>query len=181
MNGIAWAIVICEVLFWVFILSGLIVRYLAKKEKIGLLLLAMTPIVDVALLFLTGIDLYRGATATAAHGVAAIYIGVSIAYGKSMISWADTNFRYYILKSGEKPVKKTGMAFAKQQMGNWVRHLFAYVLGVGLLLGLTLWVGDASRTEAFQQILQLWTLVLGIDLVITITDFIWPRKPKVAK
>lgn len=175
MNGIAWAIVICEILFWLFIVSGLVVRYIGKREKLGFILLAMTPLVDLALLVLTGFDLYRGSTATMAHGIAAIYIGVSVAYGKSMICWADDQFCFYILKSKKKPAKKSGMAFAKQDFLNWIRHLFAFLIGAGLLLGLTIWVGNADRTEAFQQILRVWAIVLGIDLLITLSYFIWPR------
>jgi hypothetical protein len=175
MNGIAWAIVICEILFWVFIVSGLAARYIGKREKLGFALLAMTPLVDLALLGLTGYDLYKGSTATMAHGIAAIYIGVSIAYGKSMIRWADDQFCFYILKTRKKPAKKKGMAFAKQDFLNWLRHLFAFMIGAGLLFVLTIWVGDAERTEAFQQILRVWALVLGLDLLITLSYFIWPR------
>lgn len=178
MNGIAWAIIICEVLFWIFIISGLTARYIWRKESVGFILLAITPVVDLALLLLTGFDMYRGATATLAHGIAAIYIGISIAYGKSMIKWADEKFRYYILKSGQKPIKLSGQAFAKKNFFNWVRHLFAYIIGAGLLVVLTIWVDDAERTLALQQILRIWTLVLGIDLVITVSYFIWPRSSK---
>ena len=175
MNGIAWAIVICEILFWVFIASGLAARYIGKKEKLGFVLLAMTPVVDLVLLGLTGFDLYRGSTATMAHGIAAIYIGVSVAYGKSMIRWADDQFCFYILKTKKKPAKKAGLAFAKHDFLNWLRHLFAFILGSGLLLLLTIWIGDAERTEVFQQILRLWALVVGLDLLITLSYFIWPR------
>lgn len=178
MNGIAWAIIICEVLFWILIISGLTARYIWRKETVGFILLAMTPVVDLVLLLLTGFDMYRGATATLAHGIAAIYIGVSIAYGKSMIKWADEKFRYYILKSGQKPIKLSGQAFAKKNMLNWVRHLVAFIIGAGFLIGLIVWVDDSNRTEALQQILRTWTLVLGIDLVITISYFIWPKPSK---
>lgn len=174
MNGIAWAIVICEILFWVFIVSGLAARYIGKKEKLGFVLLSMTPVVDLVLLGLTGFDLYRGSTATMAHGIAAIYIGVSVAYGKSMIQWADDQFCFYILKTKKKPAK-AGWAFAKHDFLNWLRHLFAFILGSGLLLLLTIWIGDAERTEVFQQILRLWALVVGLDLLITLSYFIWPR------
>jgi hypothetical protein len=175
MNGIAWAIVICEILFWVFIVSGLVARYIGKKETLGLVLFAMTPLVDLALLGLTGYDMYRGSTATVAHGIAAIYIGVSIAYGKSMIRWADDQFCFYILKTKKKPAKKTGMAFAKHDFVNWLRHLLAFMIGAGLLFLLTNLIGNAERTEAFGQLIRVWSLVVGLDLLITLSYFIWPR------
>ncbi len=52
-----------------------------------------------------GVDLYNGATATIVHGIAAVYIGGSLAFGKSMIQWADERFRYYATKQGTKPLK----------------------------------------------------------------------------
>ena len=93
MNFIAWMIVACEVAFWIVIILGLAIRYIFKKNRLSIFFFALTPLIDLLLLVLTSYDLYRGATATIAHGIAAIYIGVSVAYGKSMINWADSRFR----------------------------------------------------------------------------------------
>lgn len=178
MDTIAWLIIACEAAFWVVIGVGLTIRYVFQKEKAGLLFLALTPIIDLLLLAFTVTDIQRGASASIAHGIAAVYIGVSVAYGKSMIRWADETFRHYVLKEGSKPVSKTGFAFAKQDLKNAVRHVFAYVIGAGLLYGIVLLVGGGERTEALWQILRIWTLILGIDLVITASYFIWPKQSK---
>ncbi|WP_019243962.1 MULTISPECIES: hypothetical protein [Bacillus] len=175
MNAIAWSIVACEILFWVFIIIGLITRYIVKQEKLGLVLLAMTPVVDVLLLVITGVDLYMGATATKAHAIAAVYIGISIAFGKSMIQWADERFQYYIVKQGEKPIKRVGLDYAKYYFKSRLRHLLAYCIGTGLLLGIIFFVNDPTRTEALSSIFKLWSLVLGIDLIISISYFIWRK------
>ncbi|MCY1691060.1 hypothetical protein OVA29_10565 [Exiguobacterium sp. SL14] len=42
MQLVAWAIVCCEILFWVFIVAGLIVRYGFRREKLGFRLMAMS-------------------------------------------------------------------------------------------------------------------------------------------
>ncbi|MBD3110081.1 hypothetical protein IEO70_17240 [Bacillus sp. AGMB 02131] len=175
MNAIAWSIVACEILFWVFILAGLITRYIAKREKLGFFLLAMTPVIDLVLVIITGLDLYWGATATMAHAIAAVYIGVSIAFGKSMIQWADDRFRYYVMKQGEKPVKKVGLEFAKHNFIGWLKHVLAYCIGAAILLGLVYWINDATRTEALTSIFKVWSLVLGIDFLIAISYFIWRK------
>ena len=73
MNFIGWIIVACEIAFWIVIILGLVTRYIVKKPKLGFLLLALTPVIDMILLIVTGLDLYNGATATAVHGIAAIY------------------------------------------------------------------------------------------------------------
>ncbi|MDY0394484.1 hypothetical protein RWE15_08540 [Virgibacillus halophilus] len=107
MNFVAWTIVACEIGFWIFIISGLVTRYIFNQKRIGLFLLAMTPLVDVALLIVTSIDIYSGATATIAHSIAPLYIAISVVYGKSMIRWADERFLYYVKRQGPKPERKS--------------------------------------------------------------------------
>ncbi|MFD3273805.1 hypothetical protein ACE3MS_27255 [Paenibacillus dendritiformis] len=181
MNFVAWAIVASEIGFWVVILLGLFARYVLKRQKLGLILLALTPVIDLILLITTSIDLYGGATATTAHAVAAVYIGVSIAFGKDMIAWADERFRYYVAKQGAKPMKRYGLEYAKHYLKSWIRHVLAYLIGAGLLFGLIYLIDDASRTEALSGVLRLWTAILGIDLIITISNFIWPKKEKASE
>lgn len=176
MNLIVWLIVACEIAFWVVIILGLATRYVFKRKKLGLLFLALTPVIDLVLVIATGVDLLNGATATQAHALAAVYIGVSIGFGKSMIQWADERFVYYVMKQGPKPAKKYGMAYAKHYFSGWVRHVLAYFIGAVLLAGLIFLVGDPSRTEALSGILRFWSLVLGIDFLIAISHFVWPKK-----
>ncbi|QDP41065.1 hypothetical protein [Radiobacillus deserti] len=171
-------IITCEILFWVVILLGLITRYVLRKEKAGLFLLALSPLLDLMLLIVTGFDLYRGATATPAHAIAAVYIGVSIAFGKSMIQWADERFQYYFLKQGAKPQKRYGYDYAKHYFTGWLRHALAYMIGASLLVGTIVWIDDSSKTEALYGILRIWLIVVAIDLLISISYFIWPRKTK---
>lgn len=169
-------IVGCEIAFWIVILLGFFSRYVLKKKKLGWFFLALTPVIDFILFVTTSYDLYRGATATTAHAIAAVYIGVSIGYGKSMINWADERFRYYVTKDGEKPVKLYGMEYAIHYLKGWGRHVFSYVIGAGLLVGVIYLIDNSSRTEAMVEVLKVWSLVLGIDFVFTISYFIWPRK-----
>lgn len=181
MNMIGWMIVACEIAFWIVIALGLISRYILKKEKLGLFFLMLTPVIDLLLLIMASVDLYRGAAATVPHAIAAVYIGVSIAFGKSMIAWADERFRYYVTKQGPKPVKRYGMDYAKHYLKGWGKHVVAYLIGAGLLVLLIYLIDDSSQTEALSGVLQLWTLILGIDLIITISTFIWPKHEPSAK
>ena len=176
MNAIAWMIVASEIGFWIVIIAGLVVRYVFARGKLGLILLASTPVIDLILLIATSVDMYRGATATTAHALAAVYIGVSIVFGKSMIAWADERFRYYITKQGPKPLKRIGIDYAKHYMKSWFKHVLSYLIGAGILVGLIYWIHDPSRTEVLDGVLKVWTIVLGIDLVIAISNFIWPKK-----
>lgn len=176
MNIIAWLIVASEIGFWVAIALGLFTRYILKKPKLGLFFLALTPVIDLILLVATGVDLYHGAAATKVHGIAAVYIGISIAFGKSMIRWADTRFQYYVMKQGPKPVKRFGIDYAKHYFKSWGQHVLAYIIGVGILFALIYLINDPTRTEVLTGFIKLWTLVLGIDFLIAISNFIWPKK-----
>lgn len=178
MNLIAWAIIACEIMFWVVIITGLMVRYLCKRKKLGLFFLALTPVLDIILLIIAGSDLANGAAATLAHAIAAIYISVSVVFGKSMIRWADEHFRYYVTKQGPPPLKFYGLDHARHYFKSWLKHLFAFLLGAGILYGLILWINDPARTEALLNILRIWSVVVVIDLLISGSYFLWPRKAK---
>jgi hypothetical protein len=178
LNFVAWMIVTCEIMFWIVIVLGLVTRYVFKLNRLGIFLLALTPVIDLMLLIITGIDLYLGATATQAHAIAGVYIGVSIAFGKSMIQWADERFQCYVTKQGAKPAKRFGIVHAKHYMKGWLRHVIAYLIGAGLLAAMIYLINDPTRTEALSGMIKIWSIVLSIDLIITISYFIWPKKAK---
>lgn len=176
LNLVAWFIVACEIAFWVVIILGLVTRYVLKRNRLGMFFLALTPVIDLLLLVVTTVDLYRGAVATMAHAIAAVYIGVSIAFGKSMIAWADERFRYYITNEGPKPIKRYGYDYSIHYLKGFGRHILAYIIGAGFLLGMIYIINDPSRTEALNQIWKVWSLALGIDLVVAISNFVWPPR-----
>lgn len=88
-----YAIVACEIGFWVLVALGLLARYPLGMPRLGLVLLALTPAVDVALLVFTVVDLRSGGQPGLAHGLAALYLGFSVVFGKRAIAWADRMYR----------------------------------------------------------------------------------------
>ncbi|MGI1805555.1 hypothetical protein ACRPK8_07435 [Exiguobacterium sp. TDN 0502] len=175
MQLVAWAIICCEILFWVFIVAGLIVRYGFRREKLGFRLMAMSPVIDIVLLVLTVFDLSRGSTATLAHGLAAIYIGVSLAFGKQMIAWADKMYRRIILR---EQVSRERISRARKERNGFYRHILAFLIGGALLGAMILWLGNTEQTESLLRTLQLWGLVLVIDGVISMSYTVFPARSK---
>jgi len=169
----------CEIGFWVFVIAGLFCRYILKRKKLGAGLLLMTPVVDLALLIATLLDLRSGAVATMAHGIAAIYIGASIAYGHRMIRWADERFAYRFA-NGPAPMKKPkhGAAHARHERIGWLLHLLAWLIGCGILYGIIFLVDDPSRTESLFNVVRGWSIVLGIDFLISFSYTLFPRGSK---
>lgn len=84
----------CEIGFWVVLLAGLATRYLLRRRRLGGVLLAAVPLVDLVLLGATVLDLRDGATAGFAHGLAAAYLGFSVVFGPSMVRVADERFAH---------------------------------------------------------------------------------------
>ncbi|WP_435923288.1 hypothetical protein [Paenibacillus sp. DYY-L-2] len=167
----------CEIAFWVLVLAGLSARYLLKRKKTGAWLLIATPIVDLILIAATVIDLKNGAVATFTHGLAAVYIGVTVAFGHRMIRWADERFAYKY-GGGAMPAKrpKYGIEHARFERQGWYRHLLAWVIGAALLYGMVLFVDDPTRTEQLGGMAMTWGVILGIDFLISFSYTLWPKK-----
>jgi len=177
MNWIIGLIIGCEIAFWVFVILGLFTRYILQKKKLGLLFLAMSPVVDLVLLVASGYDLVRGGTANYPHALAAVYIGISVGFGKSMIAWADGKFQEKVLGRKIPKDELYGLAFAKKYARGWLRHILAYVVGGGLIAAIVFWVGDLERTKAMVHVLGIWSVVLIIDTLTTFSYFIFPKRP----
>ena len=96
----------CEITFWIVIILGLVTRYVFKKQTLGLVLLALTPVIDILLLIVTGVDLYN---------------------------------------------EQRLQSFMGLQ-----RFILVYLL----------------------HLEKVWSVVLGIDFIISCSYFIWPRKEK---
>jgi hypothetical protein len=175
-------IVVAEIAFWLILLAGLFTRYGLRRPRLGLALLVATPFVDLVLLAATTIDLRRGGEAALPHALAAVYIGVSVAWGHRMVAWADSRFAHRFA-GGPPPERppRTGRQHAARERREWLRHLAAWTTGTALLgLGVLL-VGDLDRTRALVNVAALWTLVLAIDFLISFSYTLWPRQPSAAR
>lgn len=163
------AIVIAEIAFWVLIALGLAARYLAGRKRLGLWLLAATPAVDVALLTIVAIDLAGGGTASTAHALSAVYLGVTLVSGHAMIDWADVRFAHRFAGGPPPAPKPTDPAEkARRELAGWITHAKAWAIGVGIMMAAVLIVGDSDRTAAFSSLAGVWTIVLLIDALFSL-------------
>lgn len=171
------AVVACEIAFWVVILGGLTARYLLRRPRLGVVLLAAAPVIDVALLVLATSDLLNGATASWQHGLAAIYVGVSVAYGRRMVIWTDTRYKYRFA-GGEAPERLVGARYTAKCWRDAILTTLAVGIA-GAILGVTIWiVDDSSRTEALSGFFNILGVLVVIDVVWALSYTIWPKRPK---
>lgn len=173
------AIIACEVGFWVAVLSGLIARYPGRRPRLGAALLVLAPLIDVLLLALVAVDLLGGATASWHHGLAALYIGISVAYGHRMIAWADVRFAHRF-DGGPAPVRLYGRDYTAACWRDVARTLLAAVIASALVGGLIWVVDDADRTAELTGVFPLVGLIAAIDLLWAVSYTLWPRRAPAA-
>jgi hypothetical protein len=141
-------IVACEIGFWVVLGAGLAARYLLRWRRTSTVLLICVPLVDVVLLVASTVDVMRGATPSTGHGLAAAYIGFSVAFGHSMIRWADQRFAHRFA-GGPPPWKppKHGRARVRYEWRTFGQALLGWAVAALLLLAGYLLVDDHERAQ----------------------------------
>ena len=129
------AIITAEVAFWVLLLVGLALRYLVRARRLSAVALAAVPLVDLALLVLVAVDVGSGAPPTRPHAFAALYLGVTVAFGHHIIARTDAWF-HYRFAGGPEPHKppKGSTAEVRAIWREWFRVVVAAAIGAACLL-----------------------------------------------
>jgi len=153
----------------VILAAGLLARYLLRLRRTSTVLLICVPLVDVVLLVATGIDLRGGGEASQVHGLAAAYLGFSVAFGHSMVRWADQRFAHRFA-GGPPPWRppKYGAERVRYEWREWGKCLLAWAIGCGLILLLMFVVGSPEQTKALAR----W--LVGLTQVLVIWLIAWP-------
>ncbi|MGY1849470.1 hypothetical protein [Blastococcus sp. SYSU DS1021] len=170
MNGFLLALIVaCEVGFWCLLGAGLMVRYLLRLRRTSAVLLAGAPVLDLVLLIASFLDLRSGSTAGAAHGLAAVYIGFSVAFGPLTLRWADQRFAHRFA-GGPPPVRppEYGQARARHEWKLWARALAGWAVACSLLGLAVLAADDAARTA------HLAGWINGLTAGVIIWALAWP-------
>ncbi|MGM1059171.1 hypothetical protein [Saccharothrix sp. Mg75] len=153
-------IVACEIGFWVVLVAGLFARYVLRMRRLSSVLLVCTPLVDVVLLVATVVDLRRGGEGNAAHGLAAIYLGISVAFGHSGLRWLDQRF-HHRFAGGPPPVKppKRGPAKVRYEWREWGKFALAWAIAGAVVLLLVHVVSTPERTGTLLDQMGVMTVV----------------------
>ena len=148
MSIIVIGIIACEIGFWVVLGLGLATRYLLRMRRLSNVLLLCVPLLDLALLSFIAWDLLvNRAVADGAHGLGAIYLGFTVAFGHQLIGRVDRWFAHRFA-GGPEPTKppRTGAAKLRYEWAQWARMLLCAVIASAVLGAIVLLVDDPSRT-----------------------------------
>jgi hypothetical protein len=146
-------IVGCEAAFWLVLLLGLAARYLLQRRCLSQWLLLSLPAIDILLLAFTALDLRAGAEVTIAHGLAAVYVGFTIAFGPIAVRWADAHFAHRFAAGPVPPgAPSRGWEAVRYDVGLWFRCIAAWVIALALISGLIAVLGREVPAES----LEIW-------------------------
>lgn len=162
-NPLLGVIAAGEIGFWVLLVAGLAIRYLLRRRTASTVVLLCVPLVDVVILGAAMIDLGRGSAADSTHGLAATYLGFSVAFGHSLVRWADQRFAHRFA-GGPRPEKppKYGAARVRYEWREWAKCAVAWAISCGLLLAMTLFVDPSRGADILWGWMSKLTTVLGI-------------------
>lgn len=174
-------IIACEVGFWVLLAGGLALRYLAKMPRAGAAVLLCEPLLELVLLVATVVDLRGGAEPDWKHGLAALYLGFTVAYGHYTVRWLDGHAAYR-LAGGPKPAGAGyGGARAAHEWKLVGRTLLAAAVAIGLLQAAIWYVGGSGDTSALRGWQSTSLRVVGIHALIALTYTVWPKQAPAQK
>lgn len=133
-NPVAAVILAGEIAFWVFLFGGLAVRYLLRSRRVSTIMLISVPLIDVVVLVATYLHLRSGADPDFTHGLAAVYLGFSVAFGHSLLRWADQRFAHRFA-DGPPPWRppKYGSARVRYEWREFGKLLFAWAITAGVI------------------------------------------------
>ncbi|GAB2993772.1 hypothetical protein GCM10023080_070140 [Streptomyces pseudoechinosporeus] len=170
-------IVACEIGFWAVILLGLIVRYVLRMQRASNVLLACVPLVDLVLVAATVEDLRRGTTAGFEHGLAAVYLGFTLAWGHYLIRWADGKFAHrFAGAEAPAPPPKYGSKRATHEWNLFLKTLIAGALSAGFIQLMIVGVDDPARTAELPQWREWLSSVVGVHAMVALAYTVFPKK-----
>lgn len=130
-NPLVLLIGACEVGFWVLLVAGLAARYLLRARRLSTVLLVGVPALDVVLVTASLVDVASGSPPGLTHGLAAVYLGFTVAFGHATIQWVDARFAHRFA-GGPPPPRppRYGAAKVVHEWREWGRIVLAW--GVAL-------------------------------------------------
>ena len=164
-NPLVLVIGACEVGLWVLLGLGLAARYLLRVRRLSRVLLLGVPVLDVVLVGATLLDVAGGSAPTTVHGLAAVYLGFTVAFGHSLIRWADVRFAHRFAGGPPPAPKPTGAARTAYEWREWTKVVVMALVTGAVLVLVSLAAGRAIPVPTAWDADPLWHWGLKAALV----------------
>jgi hypothetical protein len=202
-----WAfLILAEVVFWVSTLSFLVVRYWFNLKRVSVTFFVLFIVNDLWIATMGYFDFLKTGEFSAYQIIILIVIAYAFLYGKSDFQKLDSFIQRKVAKWRGLPEPDVphvnplyGLAHAKQERKNLYGHLllfsavqllFFFIFGfsdevsdIQLDTLIEDWY-DQKETNLFYQngtannVTRIWALILAIDIVISLSYTIFPKKEK---
>jgi hypothetical protein len=174
-NPLVWLIGASEIGFWVLLGAGLLARYLLRLRRTSAVLLLLVPVLDLVLIGASLADVASGSPPGQVHGLAAVYLGGTIAFGHSVIRWADARFAHRF--AGGPPPPRPPRYGAAKVAYEW-REWSKMALLVGIAVAVMLVVAAVAGTPV-PPLLDwggdpMWSWAARTGMVAVIWLIFWP-------
>ncbi|WP_315096945.1 hypothetical protein [uncultured Cellulomonas sp.] len=147
-NPVAALVVACEIAFWVFLAAAVVARYALHLRRTSTVLLLCEPLLEVILLVATVGDLLRGAEPTWTHGLAALYLGFTVGFGRLTVHRVDA-WVAHRFAGGPEPEQRprTRAAARSYEWRLWARVVVAWAVACGVLAVLMVIATEPAQRE----------------------------------
>lgn len=165
----------CEVFFWVFLGSGLVARYVLRARRAGTVLLVSVPILDVVLVSASLVDVAGGSPPALTHGLAAVYLGFTVAFGHSVIRWADARFAHRFA-GGPPPPRppRYGAPKVLHEWREWGKLALAWGIALAVMAVTALVAGTGIPAPAAWTADPMWSWGARLVPVVTVWFAVGP-------
>ncbi|RZT88663.1 hypothetical protein EV383_5607 [Pseudonocardia sediminis] len=165
-NPLVLLIGAAEVAFWVFLVAGLAARYLLRKPRTSAGLLLCVPLVDLVLIVASLADVAGGSPPGPVHGLAAVYLGVTVAFGHSLIRWADVRFAHRFA-GGPAPVRppRGGAARTRREWREFGKLVLAAAIAGVVMLLVTVVAGSPIPAPSAWLDDPMWSWAARVGMV----------------
>lgn len=167
--GIVVLIAACEVGFWVLLGAGLVARYLLRLRRASTVVLLCVPVLDVVLVSASLVDVATGSPPSFTHGLAAAYLGFTVAFGHATIRWVDVRFAHRFA-GGPAPVKppKYGVERVIREWREWGKMALASMVAAVVVLVTALVAGTGIPAPGAWAADPLWNWPLRLGVITAI-------------
>ncbi|PTM58833.1 hypothetical protein [Desmospora activa] len=185
-----WYILIAaEVLFWVFSISFVIVRYWFQLHRLSLIFLILFIVNDLFILSLAILDYMQTGEFSNYQLIIAIILIYALTYGKKDFKKLDAYLKEKVEKwknpsrhthKGEEKSADGGSDWehARRERNGWFKHLLIYAIAHGIYFLMMTFQWEAISFETLSNISSIWTIILVVDGVYSLSFTIFPRKRK---